>query len=349
MKNAIVGVDLAKNVIQVCVYSNQKVRSNKEMTTNEFTEWLANSTPVVIVFEACGTSNYWKQKAGSLGHDARLISPTLVKSVRQNQKTDKNDALAIVQASLLPDVTFIAGKSIEQQQLQSMMRLRELCVKQKTASYNQLIALLSEFNIKVSNRNGGLKGTIETVLEDAENGFSAEFRQALHMAWEQYSSIVQSIGVYDSCLENALESHSDCKKLLQLEGVGPLNAINLYIALGCAELGVFKKGKDAAACIGLTPIQHSSGGKAKFGTIGKYVKNGLLRSQLITGALSAVSIAMKKEPRTKKDLWIRALVERRGKKCAAVALANKTVRTAYAMLTKGTEYEAELLPDPARV
>ncbi|EWH08078.1 transposase IS116/IS110/IS902 family protein [Catenovulum agarivorans DS-2] len=245
MNNIIVGVDLAKNVIQVCIYSNQKVRSNTEMTTSKFTEWLANSAPVMIVFEACGTSNYWKQKALSLGHDARLISPNLVKSIRQNQKTDENDALAIVQASLLPNVTFIAGKSIEQQQLQSMLRLRELCVKQKTASYNQLVALLSEFNIKVSNRNGGLKGTIEAVLEDADNGFSVEFRQALQMACVQFSSIVQSIAVYDTCLENALESHSDCKKLLQLEGVGTLNAINLYIALGCAELSVFKKGKNA--------------------------------------------------------------------------------------------------------
>jgi len=90
-----------KKVIQVCVYTNKKVQSNTEMTPSEFTEWLVKSNPVTIVFEVCGTSNYWKQKALSLGHDARLISAKLVATVRQHQKTDKNDALAIVQATLL--------------------------------------------------------------------------------------------------------------------------------------------------------------------------------------------------------------------------------------------------------
>lgn len=343
MENTIVGVDLAKDVIQVCVFTNKSVHSNIEMTPSEFTAWLANAKPMTVVFEACGTSNYWKQKAISLGHDARLISAKLVAAVRQNQKTDKNDALAIVQATLLPDVTFISGKSIEQQQLQSIMRLRELCIKQQTAAGNQLAALLLEFNIKVSSRNGGLKGAVESSLEDAENGLSFEFREALDAAWQQYLSIIKSIKTYDNCLEKAMETHPVCKKLLKIEGVGTLNAINLYIALGCADLGVFDKGKDAAACIGLTPIQYSSGGKTKLGSIGKYVKNSILRSQLITGALSAVSHAINREAKTKKDIWIQAMVERRGKKCTAVALANKTVRTAYAMLTQNTEYRAEII------
>lgn len=129
--NTTVDVDLARNVIQVCVFFKNKVLSNTEMTPSEFTLWLIKHRRAIVVFEACGSSNYWKQKAASLGHDARLISATLVSTVRQNQKTDKNDALAIVQASLLPDVQFISGKNIEQQQLQSILRMRELSVKQK--------------------------------------------------------------------------------------------------------------------------------------------------------------------------------------------------------------------------
>ena len=343
MKNTIVGVDLAKDVIQVCVFTNKKVRSNSEMTPLEFMDLLARSQPLIIVFEACGTSNYWKQKAITLGHDARLISAKLVSAIRQNQKTDKNDALAIVQATLLPEVTFITGKSISQQQLQSIMRLRELCIKQKTATSNQITSLLLEFNIKISNRNGGLKGVVQSTLEDAENGLSFEFRAALSVAWNQYISIVNSINAYDDCLVQAMEAHPECKKLLKLEGVGTLNAINLYVALGCAELGVFEKGKNASACIGLTPMQYSSGGQTRLGSIGKYVKNSVLRSQLITGAMSAVNHATKRDARTTKDLWIQSMVERRGKKCTAVALANKTVRTAYAMLTQHTEYKAELI------
>lgn len=338
-----VGVDLAKEVIQVCIHKNKKVQSNIEMTPNEFLCWLINSKPATIIFEACGTSNYWKQKATDAGHDARLISAKLVSVVRQNQKTDKNDALAIVQAALLPDVTFIGGKTVEQQQLQSIKRLKELAVKHQGAIQKQIVSLLLELNIRISNRKGGIISAIDGVLEDAENGLSAEFRAAIHTAKEQLSVLINSVHSYDDCLEKSVTSHPDCKKLLKLEGVGTMNAINLYIALGCSDIGAFSKGKDASACIGLTPIQHSSGGVVKLGSIGKHCKNSILRSQLVCGAMAAVQATVKREAKTKKDVWLKGLVERRGKKCAAVALANKTVRTAYAMLTQGTEYKAELL------
>ena len=343
MKNTIIGVDLAKDVIQVCIYTNNSVHSNKEMTHNDFLLWLFTTKPTTIIFEACGTSNYWKQKALEAGHEARLISAKLVATVRQNQKTDKNDALAIVQAAQLPEIRFIKGKNAEQQQLQSVQRLRDLAMKQKKALNSQLQALLLEFNIRVSNKQGGLKGVIESVLEEAENGFSIEFRQALDIAWKQYSQILESIRVYDECLESSIKEHAECKRLLKLEGVGTLNAISLYIMLGCADPGTFKKGKDASACIGLTPLQYSSGGNTKLGSIGKHVKNGPLRSQLISGAMSFIQQVEKREAATKKEAWVQGLIERKGKKCAAVALANKTVRTAFAMLTQGTEYKAELL------
>lgn len=343
MNNTRIGVDLAKDVIQVCIYTNNKVRSNTEMTPQEFSLWLINAKPAIIIFEACGTSNYWRQVAISLNHDARLICPKLVSAIRQKQKTDANDALAIIQASLLPDITFISGKNVKQQQLQSIMRLHDLAVKHKTALSNQLGALLLEFNIRYATKAGGLRGAIESALENAENDFSNEFRSALKASWEQYLGVLKAISVHDESLVKAINAHPECKSLLKLEGVGTLNAVNLYISIGCSELGVFSKGKDVSACIGLTPIQHSSGGKTKLGTIGKYVKNSMLRSQLIVGSMSAVSKIVKREAKTKKERWIQELVSRRGLRCAAVALANKNVRTAYAMLTQGTEYKAELL------
>jgi len=122
------------------------------VTRHEFLAWLFKTRPTTIVFEACSTSNYWKQKAIEAGHKAHLISAKLVATVRQNQKTDKNDVLAVVQAAQLPEIRYIKGKSIEQQQLQSVLRLRELAVKQKTALNNQLNALLLELNIIVSTK-----------------------------------------------------------------------------------------------------------------------------------------------------------------------------------------------------
>ena len=339
MNNITVGVDLAKDVIQVCVFSQQKIISNSEMNVNDFALWLVKAKPSRVIFEACGTSNYWKQKATESGHQVLLISAKLVNAVRQQQKNDRNDALAIVQASLLPNIKFIQGKTIQQQQLQALMRIRELAVKQKTAVKNQIKALLLEFNIRVSNRNGGLSGTIHSTLEEADNNLSAYFRVTIKTIWETYLQICTAIKEYDHNIEKAIRATPECKKLIKLEGVGPINAINLYLAIGCSDSAIYTQGKDVSACIGLTPVQHSSGGKTKLGGISNNVRNRIMRSQLVTGAFTFVNSISKKEAKTEKEIWLKNLIERRGKKCAAVALANKTVRTAFSMLTKDTEYK----------
>ncbi len=171
------------------------------------------------------------------------------------------------------------------------------------------------------------------IPQDATNDLSAECRKAIYTVKLHLKGGIEAVHQYDDYLEKSVSTHPACKKLLKLEGAGTMNAINLFLALGCFDLGVFNKGKDDSACMGLTPIQHSSGGIVKLGSIGKHCKNSILRSQLICGAMAAVNQATMRGPKTKKDVWLKGLVDRRGKKCAAVALANKTVRTAFAMPT----------------
>ena len=154
---------------------------------------------------------------------------------------------------------------------------------------------------------------------------------------------VERINSYEKQLEKVMEVHPDCQKLMALEGVSTINALHLYTLLSCNEESTFKTARDASACVGVTPIQHSSGGKVQLGSIGKHVKNTLVRSNLISGAMSVVNQVCRRDPKTSKEKWLKELIERRGKKCAAVALANKTVRTAFAMLRDGTEYHAQAL------
>lgn len=334
-----VGVDLAKDVIQVCQVIEGAVIFNNAMSPQQFSSWLGQQAPSRVVFESCSTSNYWHQYASSLGHDAKLISAQLVDSVRQHQKNDKNDALAIVQASQLPSIEFIECKTPEQQQLQSVLRLREMAVKQKTSLSNQLKALLLELNIRTGGRLT-LKRVIQETLEDAENGLSPIFRRAMNQAWIQYQTIIKTLEVYDQCLNSVVSEIPQCKKFMRLEGVGIINAINLYLAFHASDEEFPRSGRNAAARFGLTPIQHSSGGKTAMGSIGRRIKNTVVRSQLITGAFTYVNQVEKRAPKTSKDLWIKNMIERRGKKCTAVALANKTVRTAFAMATNKTEYTA---------
>ncbi len=172
-------------------------------------------------------------------------------AIRQNQKTDKNDALAIVQASLLPDINFVSSKTPHQQQAQAILRLREQCIKQKTALQNQLGGLLREFNISVGRGESQLISSIESVLEDAENGFNSIFRDMLSQSLELYQHVSLTLNRYNRALEDCISNTPDCRKLLKIEGIGFLNAIYLYINISNEEFGEFKQGRDVSACIGL--------------------------------------------------------------------------------------------------
>lgn len=341
-KNTVIAIDLAKNSFQVCkVNKNGKEEYNKAINRKALIELLAKHEPVLIAMEACGGAHYWARLAKLNGHQVKIIQARAVKGLQLKQKTDKNDAYAIGIAAQLPHINSCSVMSEDEQGLQSLERVRTLQVEQRTALVNQIRGLLSEFGIVVPKGIEHLTRALPDILEDGENGLPINYRQALRAQSELLTRYSEQIEDYVKLIAKYTRHHPTCQKLSQLEGVGPLIALGLTVRLGNAQ--EFQFGRDASACIGLTPKLHSTGGRERIGHISKSCADKRLRSLLYQGAMSVVQKVTRREPRTVKEQWLKKLIERRGKKIAAIALANKTVRTAVALIKNNEEYKAILL------
>jgi transposase len=209
---------------------------------------------------------------------------------------------------------------------------------EKTATGNMLRGLLAEFGLEIPRGDKALKREIPLILEDAENGLPLGVRESLDIAWQLWRQLDVQVKQLDKLLAQRAAAHEPCQRLMALAGVGPKNALGLYVTLGNGRH--FKNGRNASACIGATPQQHSSGGRVRIGHISRQCGNKRLRANLITGAHAVIQVLEKRGPRTEKERWLAALIERRGKGRAAVALVNKTIRTAWAMLAHQEAYHA---------
>ena len=219
--------------------------------------------------------------------------------------------------------------------------MRSLIDKQKLQLSNQVRGLLLEFGIVINKSIKSFKERIPEILEDAENDLSFPMRKALLQMWALYSRLEDDFDVINNELIQLTAQDVDCQRLMKLEGVGPITAVRLKIQLGSGEH--FNSGRQVSACIGLTPKQHSSGGKVKLGSVGKGSGDKPLRSCIFLGARAVVSKLKYRPAKTEKERWLKALIERRGVNCASMALANKTARTAYALLKNNTDYKPVLI------
>ena len=338
----VLAIDLAKNVFQLCKLNPQgKVIFNKALSRQKLKEQLAKEKPSLVAMEACASAHYWARFAEAAGHKVKVISARAIKGFQTKQKTDKNDALAIAIAAPLEHIKGVRVLSVQEQGLQSIERARQLAIEQQTALSNQLRGLLSEFGIIFPQGIKKLREHIPLILEDADNNLPDNFRQTLYQMWQKLLLQIEYVDQLHSQLEKEVKHHPVCHKLMALEGVGPIAALGLAIRLGAGDN--FASGRDASANIGLTPKQHSSGGKEKIGHISKRSADKRLRSILFQGALAVVSKVSRRTAKTHKEQWLKALTERRGKKIAAIALANKTVRTAYALIKNDSAYEPAYL------
>lgn len=337
----LIAVDLAKNVFQVCrVSKSGKTQSNKPVNRKRLKEILINSSPSVFAIEACGSSHYWGRFAQSHGHTVRILPPKAVKAFCQGHKTDETDAQAIAVAAQQESIKSCGLMNIEQQSLQTFDSSRRYIGKQCRGLANHLRALAYEYGLTIARGDSALLKAIPEILEDAENGFPHRLRAVFHGLYEQLKIQQGLLKMIEKEKAEQLKSIEPCQRLSALEGVGPVASSMLYSSIGKGEM--FKNGRQAATYLGVTPRQHSSGGKTIILGINKKGGNKELRSVLYQGALSVIS-RLPEEPTTEKQRWLIQLVKRVGVKRACIALANKTVRTAWALLSSGEAYRPQPL------
>lgn len=332
-----VGIDLAKQVFQLHgVDGLEKVVLRKQLRRAQLLGYFKQLPPCLIGMEACGGAHYWARELQKLGHTVKLMAPQFVKPYVKSNKNDANDAEAICEAVARPSMRFVAIKTIAQQDMQALHRIRSEQVKQRTAKVNQIRGLLAEYGIVVGRRVEVLRHALPQLLEEAENGLSADFRVLLDGLRHDLIMLDERIDDLDKKIKMLANHNPDAKRLQQIPGIGPMIATALICAIGDGKQ--FKRGRDMAAWLGLTPRQHSSGGKDRLLGISKR-GDAYLRTLLIHGARSALKAADKKDdPRSR---WLQNLWSRRNKNIAAVALANKNARIAWALLSKETDYLPE--------
>lgn len=333
-----IGLDLAKSVFQVHgVDEHEKVVIRRQLRRTQMLIFFAKLSPCLIGMEACASSHYWGRELMRLGHTVRLIAPQFVKPYVKSQKNDANDAEAICEAASRASMRFVAIKTIEQQDIQAAHRVRSELVKQRTAKVNQIRGLLGEYGIEVNQRVDSLRKRLPEILEEGDNALTDRFRRLLNGLREDLVALDGRIDEMDKEIVQIAGENSAAQRLQQIPGIGPVTATALVAAVGDASL--FKRGRDLAAWLGLTPRQHSSGGKERLLGISKR-GDSYLRTLLIHGARAVLRCAEKKDdPRSR---WLNSLSSRRNKNIAAVALANKNARIVWALLSKEVDYQPTL-------
>lgn len=332
-------IDLSKHSFQGCLLDKyHHERFNRQFTRAKLTDWLSRQQPLTVAMEACGSAHHWARLVKRMGHRPLLVPTRSVTAYRQGHKTDATDARATGVAARQPKVKFVAPKTLEQQGMQGIERIREHLSDHLTATSNLIRGLLNEFGLPIAKGISAFKRGVIEILEDAENEIPMELRLQLIESWAYYQDLETRLETATQARDQVIAQHEICRQLMRLQGVGPVNSLGLYLALGDRGSS-FKHGRDASTCIGVTPKQCSTGGDVTLIGISKKCANKRLRSTLIQGARAVIKVLKKREPRNGLEAWLKELMVRRGDGRAAVALANKTVRLAWAMLHYGEDFK----------
>ena len=329
-----IGVDLAKNVFQVHgIDAEGGVIFRRQLRRAQMLPFFKKQPSCLVGMEACATSHHWARQLVELGHEVKLMPPKYVKPYVKRNKNDMADAEAICEAVTRPTIRFVEIKTPEQQSVLMLPRTRQLFVRQRTTLINALRAHLAEFGIVAGVGRNGLEKLLELIESGEDDRVPTGARDCLLALRNQLEMVKHQILDADRSILAWHRASEVSLRLDDIPGVRPLIASTLVASV--PDPHIFKSGRDMAAWIGLVPRQNSTGGKERLGHISK-AGNRYLRMLLVVGAMSVIRRA--KQVGYTRRPWLTKLLERRSTKIAAIALANKIARTAWAMMAHGTFY-----------
>lgn len=333
----ILGIDLAKNTFQLIgVDKHHKPVLKKRCKREKLMEYVSSLPSCTILMEACGTSNHWGREFKKIGHEPKLISPQHVTPYVANHKNDYKDTEAIIEVGTRPRTKFVQIKTLEQQDMQSIHRVRERLVNSRICLSNQIRGLLLEYGVSIPKGFAALKSRVVEILSEESELITHAMKEILRDTYEEFKALSRRIDNYDKKIEKISNEHELCRLLKTIPGIGPITATALYASMGNGSQ--FKNGREAAAHMGLVPKQHSSGDKQVL--LGVTKKGNRDIAQLVThGARSVVARAPKKTD--KRSQWINKLAAKKHYNVVAVALANRMVRMAWSILQTGNPYNAD--------
>jgi transposase len=326
-----ISVDTSKSVFTLHGTDAQgRAVLRRNLRRQDLVAFFAKQPPLEVVMEACGGSHHWARTLAALGHRVRLIPAQYVKPFVKRSKNDRNDAQAISEAANRPDMRDVAVRSAEAQARAMLLSVRELLVRQRTQMINALRGHAAEMGLVAAKGDRGL-ATLRASIEVDEE-MPAAARQALRLLGNEVDRLDARLLEADKRLLAEHKADATSQRLAAIPGVGPMTALSFALRVDARQ---FESGRHFAAWLGLVPRERSTGGKQRMGGISR-AGNERLRQLLVLGATAVIRFA--KSARSGRSAWLLALLERKPRKLAAVALANKMARVIWAMLTSGDDY-----------